>query len=359
VYGAAFENGARPGDTFMDGDVEIALGNGTVWRPKDGGEPSYAPMSLRDGLAYSKNTITAQVMQSVGPARVASLAQAMGVRQSKLDAVPSLALGTSPVTLKEMVSAYGTIANSGSYIEPLLITSVEDRNGMVLQTFQAKPPEQALSIPSSQVLLDVMRGVIDRGTGTGIRSRFGIQADVAGKTGTTQDNTDGWFVLMHPQLVAGAWVGFNDNRITLSDYWGQGAHSALPIVGDFFQQSFRSKVVDANARFEAPRGSVAEEAPADPIGAWLSSLFQGSSQPVTPRQPPAEEQVLPAYPPPPANPPPAPAGPGQRWEAIPGARPAEPGTPGAAAPPPTGVVIGPPQGERRPQYIPLPPVQGR
>ncbi|MGC1172161.1 penicillin-binding protein 1A, partial [Polaromonas sp.] len=309
VYGAAFENGARPSDTFMDEDVEIALGNGAVWRPKDGGEPSYAPMSLRDGLAYSKNTITAQVMQSVGPAKVASLAQAMGVRQSKLDAVPSLALGTSPVTLKEMVSAYATIANSGSYIEPLLITSVEDRNGKVLETFQAKPPEQALSIPSSQVLLDVMRGVIDRGTGAGIRSRFGIQADVAGKTGTTQDNTDGWFVLMHPQLVAGAWVGFNDNRITLNDYWGQGAHSALPIVGDFFQQSFRSKVVDANVRFEAPRGSVAEEPPADPIGAWLSSLFPGSSQPVTPRQPPAEEQVLPAYPPPPANPPPAPAGP--------------------------------------------------
>jgi len=359
VYGAAFENGARPNDTFMDEDVEIALGNGAVWRPKDGGEPSYAPMSLRDGLVFSKNTITAQVMQSVGPAKVASLAQAMGVRQSKLDAVPSLALGTSPVTLKEMVSAYGTIANSGSYIEPLLITSVEDRNGKVLETFQAQAPEQALSIPTAQLLVDVMRGVIDRGTGAGIRSRFGIQADVAGKTGTTQDNTDGWFVLMHPQLVAGAWVGFNDNRVTLSDYWGQGAHSALPIVGDFFQQSLRSKVVDPNARFEAPRGSSAQEPVIDQVNNWLSGLFPGSSQPATPRQPPAEEQVLPAYTPPPAGLPPAPAGPDQRWEAIPGARPTGQPSPGAAAPPSTGVVIGLPQGERTPQFIPLPPAQGR
>jgi penicillin-binding protein 1A len=316
-------------------------------------------MSLRDGLVYSKNTITAQVMQSVGPAKVASLAQAMGVRQSKLDAVPSLALGTSPVTLKEMVSAYGTIANSGSYIEPLLITSVEDRNGKVLETFQALAPEQAVSIPTAQLLVDVMRGVIDRGTGAGIRSRFGIQADVAGKTGTTQDNTDGWFVLMHPQLVAGAWVGFNDNRVTLSDYWGQGAHSALPIVGDFFQQSLRSKVVDPNARFEAPRGSSTQEPVIDQVNNWLSGLFPGSSQPATPRQPPAEEQVLPAYIPPPAGPPPAPAGPDPRWEAIPGARPTGQPSPGAAAPPSTGVVIGLPQGERAPQYVPLPPVQTR
>jgi len=124
----------------------------------------------------------------------------------------------------------------------------------VLEQFQSKSPEQAMSIAAAQTLVDVMRGVIDRGTGAGIRSRFGIQADVAGKTGTTQDNTDGWFILMHPHLVSGAWVGFNDNRITMqSNYWGQGAHSALPIVGDFFQRSLRSRLVDQGARFDAPR----------------------------------------------------------------------------------------------------------
>jgi len=256
VYGAAFEQGAKPTDSFIDQAVEIPLEGGAVWRPTDGGEPSGRTMSLREGLVYSKNTITAQVMQTVGPAKVAKLAQAMGVRQSKLEQVPSLALGTSPVTLKEMVSAYSTIANSGSYIEPMLVTRIEDRNGRVLEQFQSKSPEQAMSIAAAQTLVDVMRGVIDRGTGVGIRSRFGIQADVAGKTGTTQDNTDGWFILMHPHLVSGAWVGFNDNRITMqSNYWGQGAHSALPIVGDFFQQALRARVVDQRARFDAPRES--------------------------------------------------------------------------------------------------------
>jgi penicillin-binding protein 1A len=253
VYGAAFEQGARPADSFVDQAVEIPLGRGAVWRPSDGGAPSGQTMSLREGLVYSKNTITAQVMQTVGPVKVAKLAQAMGVRQSKLELVPSLALGTSPVTLKEMVSAYSTIANNGNYIEPMLVTRIEDRNGRVLEEFQSKSPQQAMSIASAHTLLDVMRGVIDRGTGAGIRSRFGIQGDVAGKTGTTQDNTDGWFILMHPNLVAGAWVGFNDNRITMqSNYWGQGAHSALPIVGDFFQRSLWSRVVDQRARFDAP-----------------------------------------------------------------------------------------------------------
>ncbi len=250
VYGAAFEQGARATDTFMDRAVEIPLKGGEVWRPTDETPPSGRAMSLRDGLVYSRNRITAQVMQSVGPARVAKLARAMGVRQSPLDVVPSLALGTSPVTLKEMVSAYGTLANGGGYLEPVLVTRIEDRNGRVLEEFAPAAPEIVLSSSVAYALLDVMRGVVDRGTGSAIRSRFGIRADVAGKTGTTQDNADGWFILMHPQLVAGAWVGFNDSRVTLrSDYWGQGAHSALPMVGEFFQQSLRSRLIDPRIRF--------------------------------------------------------------------------------------------------------------
>ncbi|MEO6319505.1 MAG: transglycosylase domain-containing protein [Polaromonas sp.] len=252
VYGAAFENGSKPTDTLVDRAVEIPMGNGAFWRPTDVGGPSGATLTLRQGLTYSKNTITAQVMQLVGPENVAKLAKSMGVRQSKLEEVPSLALGTSPVTLKEMVSSYSTIANDGHYIEPVLFTQVEDRNGEVLEAFRAKSPETAMSVNAAQTLVDAMRGVIDQGTGTGIRSRFGIRADVAGKTGTTQDNTDGWFILMHPQLVAGAWVGFNDNRVTMGDSWGQGARSALPIVGEFFQRALNTKVIDPQARFEAP-----------------------------------------------------------------------------------------------------------
>jgi penicillin-binding protein 1A len=192
-------------------------------------------------------------MRQVGPVRVARLAQAMGVRQSKLDLVPSLALGTSPVTLREMVAAYGTIANSGTYTEPLLVIRVEDRQGRTLEGFVSRQPEQAMPRASALTLVNVMRGVVDEGTGVAIRTRYGIQADVAGKTGTTQDNSDGWFILMHPQLVAGAWVGFNDNRMVMGDQWGQGARSALPIVGDYFQQSLRWRWIDAQAEFAIPR----------------------------------------------------------------------------------------------------------
>ena len=253
VYGAAFIQGSSPEDMLVDQPVSIKMPGGGVWSPSDASPPSYQSMSLRDGLSYSKNTITAQLMQQVGPQRVAQLAQAAGVRQSPLDLVPSLALGTSPVTLIEMVTAYGTIANEGRYMPPLLVAQVEDRNGQVLEAFAAAwEKERAMPRAESLTLVDVMRGVIDRGTGRAIRQRYGIQADVAGKTGTTQDNTDGWFIMMHPQLVAGARVGFNDNSLTMGS-WGPGASSALPIVGDVFQQAFRQRWLDPNAEFDIPR----------------------------------------------------------------------------------------------------------
>ena len=265
VYGAAFAQGISPDETFMDEPVEIQLGGGQVWRPTDEGSPSYAPMTLRDGLAYSKNIITAQLVQKIGPASVAQLARSLGVRQSKLDEVPSLALGTSPVTLKEMVTAYGSIANGGNYIEPILVLRIEDRNGKLLEEFHPSRPELAMAQEPAQVLLDAMRGVIDRGTGGAIRSRYGIRGDVAGKTGTTQDNTDGWFILMHPQLVAGAWMGFNDNRLTMASSWGQGARSALPIVGDFMSAALRGKNIDADVEFAAPRMPVAAPPQPEPV----------------------------------------------------------------------------------------------
>ena len=293
VYGAAFAQGASPSDTFIDQAVEIPLAGGEVWRPADEGPPSGRAMSLRDGLVYSKNTITAQLMQSVGPAKVAKLARAMGVRQSKLDVVPSLALGTSPVSLKEMVAAYGTIANGGGYIEPVLVTRIEDRRGRVLEEFAAVAPETALSPGVAYTLLDVMRGVVDRGTGVGIRSHFGIRADVAGKTGTTQGNADGWFILMHPQLVGGAWVGFNDSRVTLrSDYWGQGAHSALPIVGDFFRQSLRSRLIDPRVRFIERQDDSLLASLRRRIGGWLTRVFTLTQPP----EPPSERHPGPARP---------------------------------------------------------------
>ncbi|TAM04643.1 MAG: penicillin-binding protein [Paraburkholderia sp.] len=273
VYGAAFAGGAKPTDTFIDQPVEITLAGGEIWRPDDDVPPSNKPMTLRDGIAFSRNRITAQVMQEVGPDKVARLARAMGVRDSRLDPVPSLALGTSPVTLKEMVSAYSTIANDGEYIEPRMVTSIEDKHGEVLAEFPSASPERALSVDADRTLIDVMRDVVNRGTGSSIRSRFGIHADVAGKTGTTQSNTDGWFILMNPQLVAGAWVGFDDGRVTLDDYWGQGARSALPIVGDFFQRALRARIVDSHARFDTEVAPSAFDTFRTKLSAWIDVLF--------------------------------------------------------------------------------------
>ncbi|RUP32721.1 MAG: penicillin-binding protein [Curvibacter sp.] len=264
VYGEAFRQGMSPDDTLLDQSIEIAVGRNEVWRPSDESPPSGRPMSLRDGLAYSKNTITAQLVQKVGPPKVARLARALGVRQSKLEEVPSIALGTSLVSLKEMVNAYASIAHQGRYLEPVLVTRIEDREGHVIEDIAPARPEAALPERVAYTLIDTLRGVVDRGTGTDIRNRWGIRADVAGKTGTTQDNTDGWFILMHPQLVAGAWVGFNDSRITLrSDYWGQGAHSALPIVGDVVSKALRARWIDGKARFEPPDDS-----------SWLQRLWR-------------------------------------------------------------------------------------
>ncbi len=252
VYGAALEQGFSPYRQYLDGPVEIRAGDGSMWRPGDMSGASGMEMSLRDGLVYSKNTITAQVMQDVGVPSIVKLARAVGVRQSRLDPVPSLALGTSPVTLLEMASAYATIAQEGEYHRPLLIKRIADRNGKVLAEFgdQGQP---AMSRHSAIQLIDMMRGVVNEGTGTAVKTRFGITADIAGKTGTTQNNTDGWFILMHPNLVAGAWVGFNDTRVTMrSNYWGQGGHNAILVVGDFFREALKSKQIDASAQFSRP-----------------------------------------------------------------------------------------------------------
>ena len=268
VYGAALLNGHQPGEQLEDKAVEIALPGGEVWRPSDAGPPSNQAMTLADALAYSKNTITAQLMQQVGPAKVARLAQALGVRSSPLDAVPALALGSSPVTLQEMVTAYASLVRGGHYLPPVMVTRITNRDGEVLAEFAPPRPEAVMDQAAALTLVDMLRGVVDKGTGRALRSSYGLRGDLAGKTGTTQGNADGWFILMHPQLVVGAWAGFNDGRITLrSDYWGQGARSALPMVGDFTSRVLGARRIDAQARF----------AEAD-TSSWWSQLVDGVSE---------------------------------------------------------------------------------
>jgi penicillin-binding protein 1A len=253
VYGAALELGMSPFKRFPDRPVEVRLPDGSIWRPSDASQPSGRPMTARDGLIYSKNTITAQVMQEIGPGRAAELARRMGVNRSKLDEVPALALGTSPVTPLEMVSAYSTIAAGGEYRQPIFITRITDKAGNVLAEFKTEN-KRVMSEKTVVDLTEMMRAAVDQGTGQAVRTRFNLRGDIAGKTGTTQNNTDGWFILMHPRLVAGSWVGFNDPRVTMrSNYWGEGGHNALLVVGDFFQQALSSRLIDARARYPFSR----------------------------------------------------------------------------------------------------------
>lgn len=253
VYGAALEMGLRPERLYQDGPVEIRLTDGGVWRPTDMSGWSGRQISLREGLVQSKNGITAQVMRDTGIPNIISLAQAAGVNQSRLSPVPSLALGTSPVTLLEMVSGYATIARIGEYRQPVMIRRITDRNGKILAEFSTET-RRAMSESTAIELIDMMRGVVNRGTGQAVKTQFGITADVAGKTGTTQNNTDGWFIMMHPNLVAGAWVGFNDSRVTMrSDHWGQGGHNAVLLVGDFFKNTLKAKMIDAKVQFPKPK----------------------------------------------------------------------------------------------------------
>ena len=308
VYGAALEKGLTPEHPYLDAVMNIKAGDGTVWRPTDMSGTTGRMMTMRDGLVFSKNTITAQVMQDVGIPAIVKLAQSLGVKQSKLASVPSLALGTSPVTLLEMVTAYSTIAAQGAYRRPVFVKRILDRDGKVLATFGTEQPARGMSAPSATTLLDMMRGVINRGTGTAIRYKFGINGDVAGKTGTTQNNADGWFILMHPNLVGGAWVGFNDTRIAMrSSYWGQGGHNAILLVGDFFKAALDARKIDGAALFPGgrpPAPVVHREAPVEEEMEEPGDMEQEGAHPndhplAQPPEPASDEDSAPRYLPPP------------------------------------------------------------
>lgn len=278
VYAAALEKGFRPEDTLPDEKVEIRLRNNQVWSPGNTGDFSGREISLTDGLVYSKNGITAQLIDRVGVRDVARLARKMGIRKSRLDEVPSLALGTSEVSLLEMASAYGTFASGGIYHEPLVVTRIE-KNGEVIATFEPEG-QRVLSEETAYAVVDMMRGVVDRGTGRRIRETFGIREDVAGKTGTSQNNADGWFILIHPEIVAGAWVGFNDPRVAFrTDYWGQGGNNAVLVVGDFFRRAARSGSLDERYAEFPPAPEFEEKSSViDRIGRWLKDKLGKSEE---------------------------------------------------------------------------------
>ncbi|MFW5972611.1 MAG: penicillin-binding protein 1A [Bacteroidota bacterium] len=254
VYAAAIDNGISPHASFRDTLVTVSLSGSTrTWTPNNaGGGASGAEVSLRDALIYSKNTIATLLANEVGPHRVASYARRLGI-ESRLDAVPSIGLGTSEASLLEMTMAYATLSARGLRHAPLVITRIEDRDGRVLARF-APEAERAVSSNTAYAVLDMMRGVVSHGTGSGLRGEFGIDVDVAGKTGTTQRHADGWFIAMHPRLVVGSWVGFNDRRVSFRSEWGEGGRSALRLVGCFLAGVLDADPALRRYRFEPPPG---------------------------------------------------------------------------------------------------------
>ena len=257
LYAAAILNGWTPEDQYIDSVFSYPLPEGGYWAPNNfDRKPTHEYYTLRESLARSKNTIAAQLIHDLRPQQVINLAHELGI-ESELASVPSLSLGVSEVSLLEMVTAYSALANMGTRNSLELVTLIEDRYGKVLYT-SLQESSVALDSTTAIVVIDMMRDGINKpyGTGPRIRGQFAQTGyDFAGKTGTTQEAADGWFMIMHPQMVAGAWLGFDDRRMSFrSTYWGQGAHNALFVVGDYLRRINADSLtaLDRYVRFPDP-----------------------------------------------------------------------------------------------------------
>jgi len=234
VYAAALERGEKPCE-FISAEKTVYT-NMDEWTPENTEENYDLKFSMEGALAYSVNTVAVKVLERAGISNTIALAQKMGIR-SPLPAVPSLALGTATVSMMEMVNAYSCFANDGKTVKPFYLTTITTHDDQVLENFQPEDVRvQALSPENARLMIHMLKRTVNEGTGSTLRSQYNIRNDIAGKTGTTQSNTDGWFIAMTPQLVLGAWVGSDDARIHFrTTAQGQGARTALPIVGKFFQ----------------------------------------------------------------------------------------------------------------------------
>jgi len=191
---------------------------------------------MEGALAYSVNTVAVHTLENTGIENAISLAHKMGIT-SELDPVPSLALGTSDISVSEMVRAYACLANRGQTVKPYYITAITSRDKEVLEKFTPSTGDQALAQENADMLVHMLKRVVNEGTAAGMRSKYQVYNEMAGKTGTTQSNADGWFISITPNLVVGAWVGADDPRIRFrSTSLGQGASTALPIVATLFQR---------------------------------------------------------------------------------------------------------------------------
>ena len=272
VYAAAIDQlQLSPCDTFPKAQITIPAfkyGNIKPWAPKNSSKNYAGFETLKSALANSRNTITARLMNEIGPQPVIDLAKNLGVEQ-RIPAVPSIALGTPDLSVYEMVAAYSTFANKGVYTNPVMVTHIEDKNGTLLYQFSPQTKD-VLSEEVAYVAVNLMEGVTKFGSGQRLRHDFAknqavykeiitgypYQFDnpIAGKTGTTQNHSDGWFMGMVPNLVTGVWVGGEDRATHFKSItYGQGASMALPIWANFMKGCYAIEDLEiSKEEFEKP-----------------------------------------------------------------------------------------------------------
>ena len=277
VYATAIREGMEPCRELPNQRICFDMPPGQPdWCPENSDAEYGGMVNVKYALANSMNTITAWLMKRYGPQAVTVLARHMGVK-SPLDPVPSLCLGVADLTLMEMTGAFSSFANKGVYIEPIIYTRIEDKNGNTIFDITPKTYE-ALDERTSYIILDMLKGVVDGaynqstnktvGTGMRLRTSWGnraryanIKFPMAGKTGTTQNNSDGWFIGITPDLVTGVWTGADDRSVRFSTTdKGQGANMALPIYGYYMNKVYAdSTITISTGDFERPAGDLGVE----------------------------------------------------------------------------------------------------
>lgn len=256
LYTLAMENGFSPCDQARHVEQTLIDENGTPWTPRNANDKRYGEMvTLKWGLANSDNWISAYLMGKLNPYDLVRLIHSFGVRNKAIDPVVSLCLGPCEISVGEMVSAYTAFANKGIRVAPLFVTRIEDSDGNVISTF-APQMEEVISASSTYKMLVMLRAVINEGTGGRVR-RYGITADMGGKTGTTNDNSDAWFMGFTPSLVSGCWVGGDERDIHFGRMtYGRGAAAALPIWAMYMKKVYDDPTLgyDQQERFKLPEG---------------------------------------------------------------------------------------------------------
>lgn len=254
LYTLAMQEGLGPCDKVPNIPQTFILPNRTTWTARGGAKRKGEMVTLLWGLANSENNISGWVLKQFTPEAVAQMAHRMGIH-SFIDPVPSVFLGTAEISLQEMVAAYSIFANKGVYNTPVLVSRIEDKYGNVLTEFSANTKE-VITAQTAYLMCNLLEGVVNTGTGIRLRIKYGFTNPMGGKTGTTQQHSDGWFMALTPDLVGGVWVGAEDRSIHFQDLkYGQGANMALPIWAVFLDKVMQDPKLHFSGRnFERPAG---------------------------------------------------------------------------------------------------------